>query len=401
MRTVFKLSAPRPAAQRAARAVAALLVVGLASALGGCDFHAGGGQYEIEQVRPRDTPRREYASSGSDAQRFRVQSRAAPRDHNHGAGGGQKGMGQPGSAPFAWTLPSGWTEKSASPMRFGDFAITNRPKVECYLSALPGGGGGVAASINRWRTQMDLPALSENEFTALPPLRVLGKDGVFVALEGNYRGTRKDLDNPDFKMAGVIVEYVGAAVFVKMVGPAADVDAEIENLRALCTSLRPNQMGGSTGGSTGNTGAGADGAFDPAALQWKAPDGWKQSAARQMRVVTFNASDSPGHECYVAMAGGGVTANINRWLGQVGQAPMSDEAIDQLPTIDVLGRPSIIVVAKGEHAGTDGKDTQAAQALIGLVCDLGPQKLFVKMTGPADAVLAERERFEQFCRSLR
>jgi hypothetical protein len=39
--------------------------------------------------------------------------------------------------------------------------------------------------------------------------------------------------------------------------------------------------------------------------------------------------------------------------------------------------------------------------MLGLICPLPERTLFVKLVGPAATVRAERERFEEFCRSLR
>jgi hypothetical protein len=127
-------------------------------------------------------------------------------------------------------------------------------------------------------------------------------------------------------------------------------------------------------------------------LRWKAPEGWVEGAPRQMRVVTFQPASEPRVECYVTVLGGaagGVEANVNRWREQLRLAPLPADAIAALPTLQVLGRASPFVEIDGGKA-----------AMLGLVCELDEQCVFVKMTGPADAVRAERERFAALCTSL-
>ncbi len=76
-------------------------------------------------------------------------------------------------------------------------------------------------------------------------------------------------------------------------------------------------------------------------------------------------------------------------LREAALAPLSAEALDALPTVPVLGRQARMVEIDGGKLG-----------MFGLVCDLGTQTVFVKMTGPTESLRAERERFVAFCKSL-
>jgi hypothetical protein len=142
-------------------------------------------------------------------------------------------------------------------------------------------------------------------------------------------------------------------------------------------------------------GAGADApaaASDAAGFTWTAPAGWTQGPAKQMRLVTFVPNDAPGVECYVTVLGGsagGVEANVNRWRQQLHLAPLSADAVKALPTVPVLGRPAQLAEIDGGAVG-----------MLGLVCELGQQTVFVKMTGPMDSLRAQRGQFVAFCKSL-
>lgn len=136
---------------------------------------------------------------------------------------------------------------------------------------------------------------------------------------------------------------------------------------------------------------------------WDVPSGWQETPARPMRLVTFSVGDSGNTECYVSVfsnAAGGVEANVNRWLAQMRQEPVSGPALADLPSIDMLGTLGVVVFATGEYEGMDGS-TRPDHALLGAICDAPEGSVFVKMIGPADEVEANRAAFEAFCISLR
>ncbi|MBI3272935.1 MAG: hypothetical protein HYZ53_28360 [Planctomycetes bacterium] len=408
--TRISLTANRPAAF--VFAAAALLPLGLA----GCDKDAGGGRREITEVRELSTPRPVPPREIPDAERF------ASSGHPSAAPAGP--VESPQGSGIAWDLPPGWRQKPASAMRQGDFAIDARPAVDCYVSMLPGEAGGAAANINRWRKQMSLPPLEAAAVAALPRRKLLGQDAYYVEVAGTFGGMRGDRKDEGYKLAGAIAEARGVAIFVKMVGPAADVDAELPNLERLCATLRANvpagaHAGGGAGvdvrpvaGGGGGGGGGGTGSAPPHAgagsaeggnLAWDVPEGWQRGPDRTMRLVTFVAAAAPEVECYLSLlpgAAGGVDANLNRWREQMGQPALKEAELSELPRLPVLGHPSPLLEVRGVFRGMGGGPKEN-YALLGLICDLGGQMLFAKMTGPADAVAAERERFKAFVRSLR
>ena len=128
------------------------------------------------------------------------------------------------------------------------------------------------------------------------------------------------------------------------------------------------------------------------ALRWTPPQGWIQGPARPMRLVSFSPPENPGVDCYVTVLGGdggGIAENVNRWRSQLKLAALSDEAVASLPRIRVLGRSAPMVEIDGGALG-----------LYGVVCPLGDETIFVKMTGPTEALRADRATFIEFCKSL-
>jgi len=294
------------------------------------------------------------------------------------------GAESPAGAPaLAWDLPPGWKELAPTPLRTGNFSVPGHDRLECYVTVLPGGGGGVTANLNRWRKQMGLAEMSDADVAALPRMRpVLGADAPLLLMDGTFKGPGMEKAADGFTMAAIALERGGTAIFVKMVGPSADVRAELDGFKSVCLSLRDSRPSAPA----------ATAPQEASPFSWTAPAGWTEGPAKSMRLVTFIPKDAPGVECYVTVLGGaagGVEANVNRWRGQLHLAPLSADAIASLPTVPVLGRTARMVEIDGGAAG-----------LTGLVCELGAQTVFVKMTGPMDALRGQRAAFVEFCKSL-
>ncbi len=134
-------------------------------------------------------------------------------------------------------------------------------------------------------------------------------------------------------------------------------------------------------------------------FRWEAPAHWEKGPDKSMRLVTYAVGDS---ECYIVSLGGdggGVTANVNRWYQQLMQPTPSDAELDALPRLKVLGQDAIFSEVHGvdpSAADEDGK----RRMLLGVVCPLQDQTLFIKMIGQEDQVAAEVDHFKAFCQSL-
>ncbi len=154
---------------------------------------------------------------------------------------------QPGGAAsmselFAWDAPPGWVAQEPSQMRVADFRIGEDGGTECYLAVLSGGGGGVEANLNRWRQQMGLDPVGAEEVAAMPTIPFLGRQAVYVDLAGTYTGLREPAPQPGSRMLGAILATDTFSIFAKLVGPAGQVDREVENFAAFCRSVRPGSM---------------------------------------------------------------------------------------------------------------------------------------------------------------
>src|SRR6476469_7004286 len=79
---------------------------------------------------------------------------------------GSAGLAPPApSTPAQWTKPEGWSEQPLSEMRLGSFKVEgpNAASADISVIAFPGEAGGLLSNINRWRGQLQLPPLEEDQ----------------------------------------------------------------------------------------------------------------------------------------------------------------------------------------------------------------------------------------------
>ena len=141
------------------------------------------------------------------------------------------------------------------------------------------------------------------------------------------------------------------------------------------------------------------------------PSGWAKLAPTQQRWINLMPAGNPDASCYLTILGGnggGLTANVNRWLGQLGLDPLDDAGVAALPVVTLLNQDATLVEGRGHFSGM-GDVAKDDWGLIGLIQTMsvpnpdGTSKevtVFIKMTGPGALLDAEREHFETFYKSL-
>ncbi len=124
-------------------------------------------------------------------------------------------------AGLSWTAPASWTPKAASAMRRGSFAVKrDGGEADLSITAFPGDTGGLHPNLNRWRSQVGLPAASPTELdAALQHLDGQGLHFDVIELVGTANGAPS-------RMLGAITTHGGNSWFFKLLGPDALVAAE-------------------------------------------------------------------------------------------------------------------------------------------------------------------------------
>lgn len=139
-------------------------------------------------------------------------------------------------------------------------------------------------------------------------------------------------------------------------------------------------------------------------VSYELPSGWVALPAAQFREVNFRVAGADNAECYMTTlggGGGGIDANVNRWRGQIGHAPLTSAQIAALPTTTWFGASASIIDLEGDWGGMSGKASMKNWRLVGLIQVAGDKVRTLKMTGPRELIAAELENFQRLVASFR
>ena len=145
---------------------------------------------------------------------------------------------------LAIALPAAWNRlEPRSSMRMLEAAIPGSGgpgEISAYFFG-PGGGGGPAANIERWKSQVVLdPAAPE------PTTQSRESDGVrrtWIELQGTVKastiGSFPTTDLHDGALFGAVIEAPGGPWYVRAVGPGATMREQRQAFLAMLDSARP------------------------------------------------------------------------------------------------------------------------------------------------------------------
>ncbi|MEM9801386.1 MAG: dienelactone hydrolase family protein [Planctomycetota bacterium] len=136
-------------------------------------------------------------------------------------------------------------------------------------------------------------------------------------------------------------------------------------------------------------------------LETWTPPGWTESQGSRMRVASYELPG--GADCSVIALGsdgGGLLANVNRWRAQMGASDLSEDDLDDLPRVPMLGRLVPTVRIEGNYTGMGGQQVEDA-LMLGAIAILDREAVFAKVIGPRSSVEEQSEAFAAFCRGLR
>jgi hypothetical protein len=147
-------------------------------------------------------------------------------------------------------------------------------------------------------------------------------------------------------------------------------------------------------------------------LKWTAPSGWKSGPERPMRAATYlvpvAGGDKEGGECAVFMnIGGGVKANIDRWISQFKQpdgssshakARQNKEPINglQVTTVDLTGT----FTGSGMAMGPPSPE-KPGYRLLGAIVETPQGEVFFKLTGPEKTIASAEADFKSLLKSIK
>jgi len=134
----------------------------------------------------------------------------------------------------------------------------------------------------------------------------------------------------------------------------------------------------------------------------QAPDGWAQQSLSAMRQASYLVSGKDGASADISLIvlqgpAGGFLENVNRWLSQIGQQPISQDKLSKItehvksPLGDVL-----LVDLQGtpDEAAKDGR-------ILGGILTTGKSTYFYKMRGNAALVGDQKDAFIKWIASVK
>jgi hypothetical protein len=122
----------------------------------------------------------------------------------------------PAENPVKWTPPDGWSPQPLSEMRLASFKVAgaNASSADVSVTAFPGEAGGLGPNLNRWRGQLQLPPLSDNQLsTAIQRVDVDNAPAYLVDFQ------TADKNPKPSRILGAVMQTSDRTWFVKMTGP--------------------------------------------------------------------------------------------------------------------------------------------------------------------------------------
>ena len=328
---------------------------------------------------------------------YRVPKDAAPPASHAVAAAQAQGPAVP-----TWTVPAGWTDRGASGMRVGSFAIgpPGGPTADVSVIPLSSWAGRELENVNRWRAQVGLSSVKAEELSQqMTAVDIGGGTGQLY----EFAGRSVEADQPTRILAAVL-PLPGIAWFFKMTGDDALV---LEQKPAFLSFLKSVNRGGSETAAAdtrpdslppavpASDSLGKPEATKPA---WTVPADWKEAAPASVQLARFSAANPDGSKAEVTVTvlggdGGGALANVNRWRAQLGLAPLDEAGLANLATSLVTSAGAVTVV----DLVADSKEKRIVAALA----VRGGRTWFYRLSGSDAAVTAQKGAFLKFVESAR
>ena len=305
-------------------------------------------------------------------------------------------------------VPEGWIEGRPEGMRVATYRISGGGDGVGTVSIipLPGDRSIELESVNMWREELQLPRVTAEELKETSrSIQVGDAEGVLVdmtATSGGPTGTNRTI--------AAIAERGGIMWFVKMIGNSAAVGENKEKFTAFVKSLEFHEGSHEAPTQVASNERPVPSAERPVstnaeklpaesdAPKFDVPEHWTEKAAGPMVQRAFNISGENGQAevTITKFPGdvGGMVANINRWRGQLGIAPLAEaEARQSAETLEIDGeKNSYLVDIKGTNVRGGGKPAR----MIAVGVPHQGQTWFFKLLGDESVVAKEKDSFVKF-----
>ncbi len=299
------------------------------------------------------------------------------------------------SKRFRYFPGSSWAELRSTQFRTLNFAFGPDGVGECYLSEIVGFVDGGLDNVNRWRVQqMGLAPMVSGDLKQLPRKPFAGGEGVFVKLDGSFKGMGEQGGREGYRMLGMLFTRGCEAYSVKMTGPRALLEREESEFLAFCETLtivpdmnRDPYM---------QLKVGPFEFLRPCDWDYFVPD--HDAVVRRPLGFTIGENKEATADMGIILdpAQGSLAKVLNGWLEKHGREPLADEAaIASLPDQALLG-------AMGKWLEIE----EGGKTFVGIVSQLNseghePMTIVATLRGPSDLVAGEKIMLRTFAESLR
>lgn len=138
-------------------------------------------------------------------------------------------------SPMMAPTPAGWLPVPANEFRLLNYRFASAGEVWVSVA-----GGGLLENLNRWLGQFGLDGIDQQALSSWGRVPVGADDqqGVWVEAQGTYTPGMGQEPRSEHALAGILIEVSGGLTTIKMIGPAAEVEAEKQALKAFAASMR-------------------------------------------------------------------------------------------------------------------------------------------------------------------
>jgi hypothetical protein len=300
-----------------------------------------------------------------------------------------------------WKAPEGWEQLGPSGMRAATLKIPADEKpLELTVIALPSSGAPneLLDNVNRWRGQLQLPAVDE----------VALAQSVKESQAGDAKMWLVDLRGKA-SASGMMAPFAGGGPFsggarppggAPFAGGAAPQSSSSDPGTPPSGDLPPGHPPvAADGGPVDHTQA--------APFTFAAPDSWQPQAVSGMRKAAFIVKDGDKQAEITAIdlvASAPSIAdplqNVNMWRGDLGLEPFKEDQVTGVTQkIEVDGKPSNYFELIPDAANP--AESKVNQATFAASVPAGKMIWFFKMKGDRDLVVAQRDNFKSFLESIR
>jgi hypothetical protein len=147
---------------------------------------------------------------------------------------GSEGLVPPPANSAQWTKPDDWKEQPLSEMRLGSFKVdgSNDASADISVIAFPGEAGGLISNINRWRGQLQLAPLEEDQLPQTTQRTEVDNIPTYLV---DFQ-TAENAAKPS-RILGAVLQAADRTWFVKMTGPPELLESQHGTFLAFVKSF--------------------------------------------------------------------------------------------------------------------------------------------------------------------